>query len=247
MLALTVPGAAFLISGRRSLGIGVFLGYTFCAVLCLAALGYALGSIAWGLVISLHAMSIIYLEGHWLGQASFRLRLGLAFCTLIALWGLLYAPLLGYAERHWLLPLRLADRVLIINLNSRTSSLKRGDWIAYRIESNSLGENHEGAVYLHGGFGVERILGLPGDHVRFGKDSILVATEVFPRAPHMPGEGEWVIPEKTWFIWPNLAISGHGAAPESAVSAAMQRTALVSQPQLVGKPFKHWFGRRQWL
>jgi hypothetical protein len=63
----------------------------------------------------------------------------------------------------------------------------------------------------------------------------------------MPAEGEWVVPEKTWFIWPNLAISGHGATPESAVSAAMQRTALVSEPQLVGKPFKHWFGRRQWL
>jgi hypothetical protein len=246
VLALAVPGFAFLSSGRRALGVSVLLAYAFCLVSYLAALGYAVGNIAWGLAISLHAMSVIYLEGHWLGQARFRIRLGLAFCTLLAFWGLLYAPLLGYAERHWLLPLRLADRVIIVNLASRTTDLKRGDLVAYRIESESHGGNHEGAVYLQAGFGIERILGLPGDHVRFTKDSVLISGQVFPRAPHMPAEGEWVVPEKTWFIWPKFGISGHGV-PETAVSAAMQRAALVSEPQLVGKPFKHWFGRRQLL
>ena len=224
----------------------VLVAYAFCLVFCVAALGYPLGSIAWGVAISLHAMSIIYLEGHWLSHARFRIRLGLALCTLIALWCLLYAPLLGYAERHWLLPLRLADRVLVVNLATKMTELKRGDRVAYRIEPGSQGGGHEGAVYLQAGFGVETILGLPGDHVRFTKDSVLAGGQVFPRAPYMPGEGEWVVPEKTWFIWPNLAISGHGAA-ETAVSAAMQRVALVPESQLVGKPFKHWFGRRQRL
>jgi len=245
VLALAVPGFAFL-GSRRLLGVSVLVAYAFCLVFFLAALGYSLGNIAWGVAISLHAMSIIYLEGHWLSHARFRIRLGLAFCTLIALWCLLYAPSLRYAQRHWVLPLRLADRVLVINLTSRTADLKRGDRVAYRIESGSLGGNHEGAVYLQAGFGVETILGLPGDHVRFTKDSVLVGGQVLPKAPHMPAEGEMVVPEKTWFIWPNLGISGHGA-PETAVSAAMQRVALVPEPQLVGKPFKHWFGRRQRL
>jgi hypothetical protein len=63
----------------------------------------------------------------------------------------------------------------------------------------------------------------------------------------MPGAGGFVVAEKTWFIWPRLDINRRGGVPEADVSAAMQQVAMVSEEQFIGKPFKHWFGRRQIL
>ena len=77
-------------------------------------------------------------------------------------------------------------------------------------------------------------------------DSLLVNGKPFPLAPHMPREGKFVVPQKVWFVWPNLGIIRRGGIAESDISAFLQRTAMVSQNQIIGRAFKHWFGRRQW-
>jgi hypothetical protein len=170
----------------------------------------------------------------------------MALLTLLCVWGVIYAPIVNYTEHHWLMPLRMGDRVLVIQRRVAPGSIKRGDWLAYEIAGDRYAGDREQGVYLGSGFGIDPVLALPGDHVRFTKESVFVNDNAFPRAPHMPVEEELVIPEKVWFIWPSLAIGGGGRVSEASISATLQRTAMVSQEQIVGRPFKHWFGRRQW-
>lgn len=245
LLSLVVPGFAFFALGRRSAGWMFLAAYGTLAGIFLAALGFLAGSIAYGLLISIHAAGIVYLEDRWLKDCRFGARLALAFCTLFAVWALGYAPLTGWAERHWFMPLRLGDHVLVVNCAVAPGTLQRGDWVAYRIPDNLSAGPHEGGVYITGGLGMDRALALPGDRVSFTRQAVLVNGRSFPRAPRMPVEGELVVPEKVWFIWPSFGISGHGQVAESAISALLQQAAMVKQGQIIGRPFQHWFGRRQ--
>ncbi len=63
----------------------------------------------------------------------------------------------------------------------------------------------------------------------------------------MPDSGTLTVPEKYWFIWPNLVISGNWNVGEASLSAAMIQMANVSEDQFMGKPFKRWFGRKQFI
>jgi hypothetical protein len=63
----------------------------------------------------------------------------------------------------------------------------------------------------------------------------------------MPKSGDVAVPEKHWFVWPELGISGYGNTPEGNITAMMQQLALVPENDFVGKPFKRWLWRRQIL
>ncbi len=62
----------------------------------------------------------------------------------------------------------------------------------------------------------------------------------------MPDKGELEVPENVWFIWPELGITRRGAAPVGGIMPVMQEIALVRPQHIIGKPYKSWFGRRQW-
>ncbi|HWW01860.1 MAG TPA: hypothetical protein VNZ64_19325 [Candidatus Acidoferrum sp.] len=246
ILSLAVPGFAFFVFGRRLLGWLFLPAYCLAGFVFVAALGFTAGSIAYGLMISLHATSIVFLEGYWLRDSGFRLRLALALCTLVGVWALVYAPLVRFAEHHWLLPVRFGQRVLLVHRGVSPATLKRGDWVAYRIRADDSWGEERGAVLLRSGLAIDPVLGLPGDHIRFSAQGVAVNARTFPRAPYMPTEGELVVPEKVWFIWPNLAITMHGGVAPADISAAMQRAAMVTQTNIIGRPSRYWFGRRQW-
>jgi hypothetical protein len=246
IVSLTVPGFVFFVFGRRLLGWFVFPAYCLAGLMFVAALGFTAGSIAYGLMISLHATSIGYLEGHWLRESTFRLRLALTLCTLVAVWALIYAPLVRFAENHWLVPVRRGERVLIVYRGVSPDHLKRGDWVAYRLHEAGGWGDGRGRVYLQSGLAIDPVLGLPGDHVRFSAESVVVNAQSFPRAPYMPTEGETVVPEKVWFIWPDLDITVRGGVAPANISATLQQAAMVAQTNIIGRPSRHWFGRRQW-
>ncbi len=244
MLLVLVPGLACLRAGRRKLGWGIFLGYVLGVLFCVAGLGYAWGSLGLGLAVSLHALSLTSLQQNWFGNTRLGVRFGLALCTLLAVWAVFYRPLLGYAERHWLVPLRTEGQVIVVRRGVASGELKRGDWVAYRIRAQTEGSGEE-SINLRAGFGLEPVLGLPGDRLRFSSNCVWVNESSFARAAHMPSDGELVVPEKRWFIWPNVEVN-RGGVPEANLSEVLLRTALVSDEQLVGRPYRHWFGRRQW-
>ena len=248
VLSLILPGYVFFVKGRPLLGWAFMIAYFLAAMTFVVALGYQLGGVGYGLMISAHASSIIFLEGCWLReQCSFGVRLALAGCTLVVVWLAFYAPLIGFAERHFIMPLRVRGNVVIMQQVSSPSRIKSGDWVMYSLKSESMGDAHRGggAVWIQAGLGFGPVLALAGDSVEFSTNCFTVNGVAQPLRPHMPTSGELVVPEKHWFVWPEFDIYQHGNVSEANLTAIMLQMSTVSEVEFIGKPFKHWFWRRQ--
>ena len=251
MLSLVVPGYALLANGRRILGWSFLAVYGVSVVLFVVALGYQIGGVGYGLMISVHASSIIFLEGYWFlemsGVKALVYRFALAVVTLLVVWLAIYSPPVDYVQAHWVTPLRVRDKVVVLRRLALVGDVQRGDFVMYEMREGGLGEAHGGggAVWVRAGFGWGPVLAVSGDRVEFSTNSFSVNGSGRPRLPYMPTSGEVWVPEKHWFIWPELAISNPRNAGEANISAMMLRMATVGEVQFVGKPFQHWFGRRQ--
>jgi hypothetical protein len=238
--SLLVPGLGFWLRGPLWLG-GLAVGAClFLLLLFFVEIGSQAGNIAFGLLLSIHGTSLIYLIEPWLADARFRTRLFASMALLVGLGGLVYMPARNWMENRWMAPLRLQDRVVIVRKFARTPVVKRNEVIAY-----SLPGNMDHTVYVAAGFGLGPVLAVGGDHVRFTRTAFAVNGVPYPRLDHMPETGELTVPEKHWFLWPDLAITGHGNAPAGALTAALLQMATISEEQFAGKPFKRWFWRRQ--
>jgi signal peptidase I len=241
LMGLVVPGCSFLATGHRFVGWSFIAVYGMAVLVLAAALGFMAGAIAYGVVISAHAMSVVHLQFFWLReQLDFRTRLILAGGTLLAVWMLCYQPLMNYVGSHWFMPLRMPRAVVVVNCRATPGSVKTGDWIAFRMTGN------EGRGYVvRRGFGVEKVLAVAGDKIVFTPEHLEINGVPRPRLEQMPTNGEWVVPEKHWFVWPNLAITtpGHGAPID--LEQILRPYAMIGEDNLIGKPFTYWFGRRQ--
>jgi hypothetical protein len=80
--------------------------------------------------------------------------------------------------------------------------------------------------------------------VTFGETVFRVNGTVRARLVHMPRTGELVIPPKQWLVWPEVGVSMYGVSEDSSAQA-MLKIALAPQEDVVGKPFKRWFFRKQ--
>lgn len=242
ILSLTIPGYSFHVLRQRTLGWSVQVGYVILALVVLVALGYSAANVSFGLLISIHVTSIVYLEMQLLRTfCRFAFRFLLAATTLLVVWRLVYAPMLRLVENHWVMPLRIADRVVVISRCANPESVVRGDWLACRLPGSS-----ERGFYARDGFVLGPILAVGGDRIEFEADAFKVNGAPQQRRRFMPVTGELVVPQNHWFLWPEYTISGGGANPPDITDLLMQM-ATVSQEQLVGKPFKKWFLRRQIL
>jgi hypothetical protein len=249
ILSLLVPGYAFFAAGRRVLGRAFLIAYCTAAALFIVALGYPLGGLGYGLMISVHASGIILLESNWFrNQLELGTRLLLALGTLLAVWLLIYSPLTGVAQRHWFMPLRVRGNVVIMHRTAGIGHIQRGDWVMYALRQQYSGDAHAGgAVLVQAGANWGPVLALAGDRVAFSTNSVSVNGIEQPLRPHMPTVGELVVPEKHWFVWPELDIYRHGNVNEANLSDTMLQLAMVSEIEFAGKPFKHWFWRKQIL
>ena len=169
-------------------------------------------------------------------------RVVLAAATLAFYGGCIYWPLLQTLEARLLVPLRVDNRVIVVNRLAKRQAVARGDPVAYVI----TGAFREG-IALASGYGFDKVLALPGETVRFNATSFEVNGQVMPRLPAMPQTGAWPVPEKRWFVWPHLDIGSHRGAADSAVLNALRNVAMVSENQFIGRPFRYWFWRRQAL
>jgi hypothetical protein len=237
--SLLVPGLGVYfrsrIWGRTLLICCAMLALTF-----LIALGYPLGNMAFGLLLSIHVSSVTYYCSPWLNSETLGRRMLVALLLTFCLGALIYFPIRNALQNHYFLPLRVESQVIVMH-RTVVADVKRGDFIAYQLEPIS----QEG-VYVHGGTTGGRILATAGDRVEFDKVTFAVNGVKQLRLPHMPASGGLVVPENCWFIWPNLAtIGGHGNVTEAMIAPYVLRMANVSQSQFIGKPFKSWFGRPQ--
>jgi hypothetical protein len=116
----------------------------------------------------------------------------------------------------------------------------------YSLAGSASGDAHGGgAVQVESGFGYGPVLATAGDRVEFSTNSFSVNGVTRPLLRYMPTAGEVVVPEKHWFVWPELAISINRNVGDAAISDVMLKLAVVPESRFIGRPFKHWFGRRQ--
>ena len=238
--SLMVPGLGFYLRGPRLWGKAAMGFAALMALLFIVGLGSPVGNVAFGLLLSTHVTSLIYVFEPWLAGARFRVRLLFSVGVLLALTSFVYLPVRNLIQERWLMPLRVNGRVVIVHRLANPSALPRGAWIAYAIDGSG---GH--GIYVRDGFGLGPVLALPGDRVRFTKSALEVNGVPQALLPYMPQDGEWVVPQEHWFVWPEVAISGHGNAPADAISATLMQMSTITEERFVGRPFKRWFGCRQ--
>jgi hypothetical protein len=237
------PGFAFATYGQRTTARAIYGSYALAGAVFIVWLGYSVSSLALGLMISLHVTSALYWLGRQPLRLDFRWRVILSLATFSLIYLCIYQPLQRQFENHVAMPLRAGNKVVMVRTRQPRTSVKRGDMVAYRIESRSV--DH---YYLAGGFGFGRVQAVAGDRVVFTPQGMQINGEVFPWRPLMPTNESWIVPENHWFIWPESAISSAGNSQQNdAVARLMRESAMVPESQFVGKPLRHWFWRRQIL
>lgn len=249
LLSVVLPAHAFFTNGRRVLGWGFLGAYLASGILFLVALGYAIGNLGFGLLIAAHASNIIYLESCWLREGSrFAFRVVLALITVMAVLSI-YSTINSFVGDHWIMPLQVKGNVVVVRRLASGHALKPGDRIVYSFQQHESGDRHGdgGAVVVGDGFGYGAVLASAGDRVAFSKNVFTVNGVARKPLARMPTDGELIVPANHWFVWPELTIPGNARATEAAISEVILQLADVSEAQLIGKPFKRWFGRRQIL
>jgi hypothetical protein len=253
---MTVIGlvASFLVPGMGVYLRGPWLwrwaGFAGCGLLMfafLAGFGYPAGNMAFGLLLSIHVTGFGYYCKPWLANEPLQSRLAFTLLFLIGIGLLVYLPARSFIQHRWLTPLYVRGNVVIVQRLTGPHSIQRGDWINYLLNDSGMNEYGGGGVQVRNGYCWGPVLAGAGDRVVFSTNSFAVNGEARPLLPHMPESGEVVVPEKHWFVWPELDISGHGYIGEGAISSTMVQLATVSEKQVVGigKPFQRWFWRRQ--
>jgi hypothetical protein len=240
-LYLRSPGA----SGKAALGV--------CALLLLiffAFLGFPAGNAAFTLLLSIHVVGFVAYCKPLLAGSPWPSRLIAAFLLSVATIVIVYLPSQYWLEHHLVVPLQVRGHVVVVRCLRSPGVIRRGDWIAFRVDSGREyfnGGNAHGNVIIEDGIGMAPVLAVSGDHIEFTPESVSVNGVAQPRQLNMPTSGEWTVPENCLFAWTDLAIHGHGGVPTALIAEAAIQTATVHREQIIGKAFKHWFGRRQWM
>ena len=242
-----IPGLAVHIRGPRLWGKIALIGCGLLAFSFVVWFGYPAGNFAFGLLLSIHVTGFVYYCTPLLNKAQFQSRVFFTLAVLIALGGFIYAPSRSAMQRYWLMPLRLNGHVIVVQKRVPANSVRRGDWVAYTLSGYVISVHGYRNADNRSGMGLGPVLATAGDSVEFSANAFMVNGIPQPLLPHMPVSGTLMVPENHWFIWPNLAISGHGNVGEADISSAMLQMADVSTNQFVGKPFKRWLWRRQIL
>jgi hypothetical protein len=215
-----------------------------CAILSLlfvVFLGYPLGTLALALLMSIHVTGVVAYYQPVVAAARLGIRLAAAFALCLLTIGVVYLPLRDLLEERWFMPLQVKGQVVVIHRLTSPVTLRRGEWIAYRNpEFDSYAGRH---LIVHAGINFAPVLAVPGDHLEFSPQAFSVNGVAQPHRQNMPVSGELTVDRNCWFAWPEMAIFAHGNVP--GISDMVMRMAMVSKDELIGKPFDHWFWRRQ--
>jgi hypothetical protein len=227
--------------GFKKTGAAVMIVYVALIVTFLVALGFAASNIAFGLMISAHATSVALLLQRWLQPESLRWRMVLSVVALAFVGLGVYGPLRERILERFL-PLRVGEQVIVVRPLTAAVRVGPGDVVAFRLAYTRL----DGPIFLAEGYGIERVLAVAGSRVVFNPDGYEVDGERRPRLEFMPSTGEMIVPQKHFFVWPRLDIVNR-AGPGVNVSGAIVQIAMIHEDKIVGRPCRHWFGRRQAL
>ena len=249
LLGFWVPGFGYRINGTTApawcvlgawfLGLLTFLFLLTAPPMRSAVFEIVPAYLAFGLMISLHATSAAHMVAVvWrMVEFSRRVLVGVLVTAFMIL--LVYFPAWELVQRRYCLPVDFNGTRLIVHPRVDVATIRRGDTVLYRIRAS-----YSGGVAVGEGYGLQPVLGLPDDQIRFDKKFFWVNGERHLSRPDMPEEGGTVVPEKHWFIWPELNASGNRGELRQA---ALQSQALVKQENFAGRPYERWLFWKQSL
>ncbi|HEX5400529.1 MAG TPA: hypothetical protein VFY06_15890 [Verrucomicrobiae bacterium] len=238
-----VPGLAVWLRGPRIWGRAAMATAVLLFSIFIVWLGYPAANLAFGLMISLHATGFVYYCSPVLNEWPFHRRIFFTVAALLGIGLLVYSPLRGAVQNHYLMPVRIKGHVIVVQKFTSVAQIHRGDWVAYFLSGHLFTNHGYEETRDRNGMGLGPVLALPGDHVIFSGQTFSVNGIRHPALPYMPAGGNLVVPEKHWFIWPSYTISGRGDSIR--ITELMMDAATVDQDQYAGKPVAHWFWRKQ--
>jgi hypothetical protein len=244
LMAVVLPGYVFFVLRRPRLGQVVLGAYGFFFLVALVWFGSAGTNLAFGLMVALHALSWATLLEVWMEPPDWRRRLLLALFAALLVATTIYLPAQRFIQTHLVTPLRIGATTLLIT-PTRVISLQPGMTGIFRVD-----EGGAPGLRIRQGFVVAEILGQPGDRIRFRNGLYYVNEQIRTALPQMPAEGEWVVPENHWFIWPfsSIGIQGNlGAIDPTTAHATLRDLAMVSKSTVVGRPLRWWFWRNLYV
>jgi hypothetical protein len=239
-----VPGLGVWLRGPKYWGVTALAYCWILAMIFVVWLGYPAANWAFGMLISAHVTGFVYYCSPLLNTESFAYRIRFTFLTMLALSLLLYWPARTLILGHWVTPLRLHGRVMVVGLRAEPKSIQRGDWVAYTLPDTEQGP-HGDVVVVHHGVGLGPVLAVAGDQIRFDTNSFSVNGVSQTNLWRMPTHGGLTVPDNCWFIWPDLGITEHGRVRQTSIDSALLQMASVDKTQFYGRPPRHWFWRKQ--
>ena len=242
LLGMTLPGVSWLWYGRRIFSLVTVASYCLFAVTFLIWIGYPAGTISLAILMSIHTSSILYMNRRLTPGVDLWKRIvwSLVVFGLVSL--LVYQPLRRQIERRWFRPLLIGERVLVVKTSVPPGLIKKGDWVAYQINS-SWGDQ----TWTQAGYGVGEVLAVAGDKISFQANGFSINGVLRPRRDYMPAKGNLVVADGSWFIWPDVTISGHGNVGVDVTENAMTALAMVPKSNFTGVLFHRWWWRHQTL
>lgn len=242
LAALLIPGLVFHWNGPRFVARVIWAAMAAALLVFVAGVGTLTGNVAFGILISAHAISVSHVLRPTLVRARLAVQMLAGLAVFVLLTQLIYMPARTWFYENVAMPLQIEGRTVVVNPRASWEGIAKGDWVAYRIGGTTGGHT----VVVHSGYGLGPVLALPGDRVGFGEASVIINGQPERQPRSTAAAGEITVPEDTWFIWPNVRVSAHGVS-SAQVSAMLRQLALVPQTQFVGRPFGRWFFRKQTL
>jgi hypothetical protein len=206
-----------------------------------AFIGRGAATFAFGVMMSIHATSIVCAVSCVWPQRLLVVRLLMAFTTALALYVALYGPALGVLQRSFIMPIWSNGGLYVINRTSWGQEIRRDDLIAYRLPAQS------GRVRSQEGNGMDRVIGLPGDVIEFTRTGVRINGRMRPKQEGMPDGGTITLPQNCWFVWPTLRMVLHRGLPLSQIAEAKVALGTIPKEDILGKPvgFHLWRTRNQ--
>ncbi len=224
---LLIPGLMWRQQGRTALGACVAAAWVILVAIFIISLDEFIANAAAMLAATLHAISaaavLMVLCPHWQGFS--RIWRTTLFTSLLVL------ALYTVGLRNMLPPFaqRLTSNGTTVMIHQAKWFARhpwtQGEWVAYRLPA--------------GGTNFDRILALPGDTIRFHRDSFEVNGRLFERvSPLMPTDGEEVLTTGTYFIWPTEASFAHAGGNQQNLLLGL---ATIGEDDILGRPYRRWF------
>jgi hypothetical protein len=239
LLCFCLPGYSLWLFKLYNHALILVASYLLAFVVFIIRLGFVDGTMAYSLMISLHACSQAYVIQRLYADETFRHRIMRVFLVALSLLVFVYLPFQWLLLPRFFVPVRVHGKVVVVCTGvPAVTSVKRGDWVAYNIPPLS------GPGYrVEGGLSFDLVRGVSGDKLVFKGKDMEINGNPEPRPDFLPATGEWIVPPGQWFIWPSLTRrGGHGVGVDLSI---LQELSLVSTNQYVGMAFKSWFGRKQ--